>query len=233
MKTNLYFLVLSFFLQANLGSVWAEPISEYRPEVTFTLLAWETPLKDVWYEDDGQEYKLDLKPFERSGSYTHTGAGPLVFYRYQVGPNGGRIRQDLASIKLDRGCGRVLLILFSKDDNSLGVKKLSEDESALSLGSARIINMSAYPIAVQTQESKLQLASGESQEVKGNGRILPLKIAYQALGKWRVACSNVFLLDDQTRRTVFVASSQSDLLTAQAQDGSRIRRVLQVFSITD
>ncbi|MFA6962694.1 MAG: hypothetical protein WC205_18205 [Opitutaceae bacterium] len=203
--------------------------------VTFTSVSCGDPVQGVFYVSGGHDEPLIAPAFARSPKQVYRGERRWVFFRLEKFPGEPVSRRvEVATVIVPDEAGRFLLLWSPAATGKYHVVALSEEEEVFPLGQARIYNATPYRVAVKGPSAVLELAPGETRLMGGDGRRLPMQVAYAQAGAWKLAGNNVFALNAHTRRTVLIAGggNQSFRWTFDG-GGADAADVMRILSVDD
>lgn len=197
-----------------------------RSTVTFRVLCLEDKVPEaVMYlaQADKPPVLVEFSPNDRSEKFEYLAPGELVFFREFADAEGKMLRFPIASVNLPTAADELLLLFVSGGNPSrneeYSVFALADSLSRFAPNTVRLFNATQVPLKILFNEVEKDVARWTAQDFafeSGNNQSLPLAIAVEQDGEWRVVSKIQLLLSKENRYLLCV-------LPPREADSRRIR----------
>ena len=221
---SIYYLVIGFCAIVSLRA--AEPAKpQAAGTVHFRTLGVSINAEDIVYKKGEKYLPITLSEAVRSAYYDTTGGnGLLTFYRMVAGPEGKPVPVSVGQVDLT-GLGPRVLLLFLPDPaqgKNYTVRAFADNAKVVPPGSYRFMNLTVINVGIVLGGKKVIIAPG-GEAVVGDtpaGGSAEIQVAvYGVVGEAaKIAYSNIWLFDPQSRFTVLITPS------AMFATGAQVRR---------
>lgn len=133
---------------------------------SFSLIAWDSPVREIFYRSQEQDVPIRAFPRRRSDPFRYTGPRELVFFRKRENAEGEIVRKPVGRFEFADDTREWLFLVRSDEDGQLQVAGFPANELTDSGAGYYFINLSSEPVAGSLAGSTFRLAIGESRLIK-------------------------------------------------------------------
>lgn len=150
-------------------------------------------------------------------SKTYTYKGPVNMAVYRLVKTADQISYvPVATVSFPamdpKLSGRFLLIFSGANATAMNITAVNDDTASFPLQSVRVINTLPAAAGVKVNQNSLMIAPGQTQFFQvqnAQDDRVEIHVAVQHRAKWIEANNNVFAIDKDSRRTVFLVNNTS------------------------
>jgi len=203
-------------------AVTEEPVRE------FALTLIDTGTKEVFYRSGGTEYFLLPPGRARTRErYRYQGASPIVFYDKVTNAEGEVVERPIARAAFPDSYRQMLILIQPRDDRWTQTRTIVLDDAlaAFPADSARVLNISLYPLACAINGKQFALERGEDRIIRlGDHKgVIDWKIAARMEGEWKLVRSSAAQFLPGMRELIIV--------NVAVADGGQPK--LDIFAVSD
>lgn len=146
---------------------WAQDQDSHAHQ--FRILAYGGEIKDIFYQDKGQETQLDIVTNVKTTFYDYDPSKLVQFYHHAIGPDGKPINVIVAQADLSHTPNDALLLMYA-DPTQAGTYKVdvvADDPAHFPGGSFRFISLIKIPVNVVMGQQVTRVDPGATVTAPG------------------------------------------------------------------